>query len=79
MSDPQNTNKPNTQAVVSPADLGKRLAELASENAIPLDADHDLTGRLARVSPPDQIPEKVYSGVAALLAFLRDAEEEAGD
>lgn len=59
--------------------LGKDLTTLARENAIPLDEDFDLTGRLAQVAPPDQIPERVYSGVAALLTFLRDAEEAAED
>lgn len=57
--------------------LGARLAEVARENAIPLDADNALTGRLAQVAPAEQIPEHVYSGVAALLAFLRESEEQA--
>lgn len=56
------------------AELGRQLAELAAQSDIPLGDDHPLTGRLAQVPPADQIPEHVYSAVAAVLAFLRDVE-----
>lgn len=79
MSKPEDSSGKHPESPMLPAELGEQLAEFARDNAIPLDADHELTGRLARVALPDQIPERVYSGVAALLAFLRDAEEAAGD
>lgn len=59
--------------------LGDAVSEFAREQAIPLDPDHALTGRLAQVVPADQIPEQVYAAVAALLAFVRDTEEAAGE
>lgn len=78
MSDPKDASKASPETEALTADLGEMVAEFASENAIELGTDKALTARLARVAPPNQIPETVYSGVASLLAFLRDAEEEAG-
>ncbi|MFK7974659.1 MAG: hypothetical protein AB8C02_00895 [Halioglobus sp.] len=59
--------------------LGERLVQLAREYEIPMDADPDLNSRLSKIALPDQIPERVYAGVATLLAFLRDAEEAADE
>ena len=59
--------------------LGEAVANAARDQAIPLDPDHALTGRLTQVVPANQIPEEVYAAVAALLAFVRETEESAGD
>jgi type III secretion system FlhB-like substrate exporter len=59
------------------AELGRRLADYAQEQAIDLESDDALTGRFSRIVPPGEIPGPVYNAVAALLGFLRDSEEAA--
>lgn len=60
-----------------PEELGARLERLAAQSDLPLFQDTAVTGALSQLPPASDIPPQLYSAVAAVLSFLRDAEEQA--
>lgn len=57
-------------------ELARRILELAEEHNVPVKQDDSLVELLSQLDLHQEIPEEAYRAVAAILAFLYQADEE---
>ncbi len=58
--------------------LAERIITLAKDNKIPIVEDTALAEFLGSLSPGDEVPQELYEAVAAVYAFVMEADRRKG-
>ncbi len=58
--------------------LADRIIGLARENSIPVVEDSTLVDVLGNLSPGEEVPRELYEAIAAIYAFIMEADRRSG-
>ncbi len=75
--DPQNMHAPHV-AASGRGFLAERIITLAQENRIPIIEENALVKVLGNLSLGEEVPSELYEAVAAIYAFIMEADQRKG-